>query len=60
MIGKERPVRYSLGSEIGLAHFGVETEYETKPNLPNSADRDTVSFGPSFLSSAAHDDGDKG
>ena len=22
----------------GLAHFGVETKHETKPNLPNSAD----------------------
>ena len=31
-------MRHSLGSEIGLAHFGVETEHETKPNLPNSAD----------------------
>jgi len=38
LIGEERPVRHSLGSEIGLAHFGAETKHETKPNLPNSAD----------------------
>ena len=31
-------MRHSLGSEIGLAHFGVETKHETKLNLPNSAD----------------------
>ena len=28
----------NLDSEIGLAHFGVETKHETKPNLPNLAD----------------------
>ena len=32
-------MRLNLDSEIGLARFGVETKHETKPNLPNSADR---------------------
>ena len=35
-------MRHSLGSEIGLAHFGVETKHETKPNLPNLADKFVV------------------
>ena len=34
-------MRLNLDSEIGLARFGVETKHETKPNLPNSADRAT-------------------
>ena len=32
-------MRLNLDSEIGLARFGVETKHETKPNLPNSADK---------------------
>ena len=44
-------MRHSPSSEIGLAHFGIETEPETKPNLPNSADK--ISIGVSILESVS-------